>query len=685
MMHRCWMLSVGPWAALSCAVVLLGATACTDSAAVATVDAAAVDAAVDGDATVADSPVDTGLSLDVPSADLGADLGADDVTAAVDAAPATCSAAQLAACDDGLDCTEDSCTQPYAVCAWKLKANTCLIGGVCVAAGAAKAGNGCSVCQPEKATQAWSLASETTPCTAATACTFNNHCAADGSCVGDAVVCDDGNPCTSDACDPQKGCTYPPLSVGTSCNDDNACTTADACQLPVGVAPFCQGLAIGSCSDSNPCTDDACDPAQGCTHTDNSAPCSDGDACTAGDLCTAGVCVAGAAANCDDGNNCTLEVCDKSAGCYHLPTKSPCCIGATSICDDNQPCTTDDCDPQTGGCSHVNNIAPCADGNACTGSDVCSSGACKGTVISCDDKNPCTTDACAPATGCVHTPADGAACDDGNACTSGDVCKSAVCAGSGACACVPSFAKQASKLTSLQIGNGGKPGEGLDVDGSAATCAPAGCSAGIDNELGSLAGLVNPQLLTAVDKGSVVLVLEYKDFKQGPISLALYQGALDPSNPACAMQTETCSYLVSKSMVNSQTCQPMVALNGTLTGNALSAGGKGTSFPFSLPLQGGVSLNITIFNAKIVGTVALAGGVPTTLDAILGGAVPKDSLMAAIDALPDQGLPLPKDSLKALLDNLVSNDIDTNGDGQLDAASIGFKIKGIAAVIVGEQ
>jgi hypothetical protein len=46
-----------------------------------------------------------------------------------------------------------------------------------------------------------------------------------------------------------------------------------------------------TCDDSNPCTDDSCDPATGCSSTANAAPCDDGSTCTVGDTCQGGACV----------------------------------------------------------------------------------------------------------------------------------------------------------------------------------------------------------------------------------------------------------------------------------------------------------------------------------------------------------------------------------------------------------
>jgi hypothetical protein len=123
---------------------------------------------------------------------------------------------------------------------------------------------------------------------------------------------------------------------------------------------------------------------------------------------------------------------------------------------------------------------------------------------------------------------------------------------------------------------------------------------------------------------------------------------------------------------------------GQLAGTLLKAGGPTTNFPFTLPIQG-LPLQVTIYGARIEATVALQGDQVTAFEGILAGAVPKASLMAAIDGLPDTGLPagLDKASIKSLLEVLVESDIDTNGDGVKDAASIALKIKGVPAAITG--
>jgi hypothetical protein len=77
----------------------------------------------------------------------------------------------------------------------------------------------------------------------------------------------------------------------------------------------------------------------------------------------------------------------------------PAAVDAGS-CDDGDPCTTERCDAAAG-CVHTP-IPGCCD-----------------EATDCDDDNPCTADACNPSARCEHgVVADGAAaCDDGNPCT----------------------------------------------------------------------------------------------------------------------------------------------------------------------------------------------------------------------------------------------------------------------------
>ncbi|MCB9785250.1 MAG: hypothetical protein H6744_01030 [Deltaproteobacteria bacterium] len=302
-------------------------------------------------------------------------------------------------CDDGATCTTDDfcqggfCTGAGSGCApcetcgpaggCVLVAGACRIDGTCLLAGAPHPTLPCLACDPTVATDAWSPA-DTLPCADDDVCNGVETCQGGVCTPGTAPDCDDGDPCTDDACEPATGCTHTPNTA--PCDDQDACTASDTCQ-----AGACAGTAI-VCDDQNPCTDDACEPATGCVTSDNTAPCDDQDACTGGDLCAGGA-----------------------------------CAGAPIVCDDSDPCTDDACDPASG-CTTAFNVAPCDDGDACTDQDTCQTGACLGAPIPCDDDNPCTDDACDPASGCTFTP-NAAACDDASVCTTGDHCSGGDCVG----------------------------------------------------------------------------------------------------------------------------------------------------------------------------------------------------------------------------------------------------------------
>lgn len=126
------------------------------------------------------------------------------------------------------------------------------------------------------------------PCTDGVPCTLNDECQA-GTCVPGITVggwCNDSNPCTDDGCDPASG------SCGFFANDFNSCTDNDACTNDECNGGLCWITAI-SCDDGNTCTNDSCDPLAGCSYVDNATPCSDGDACTVDDGCALGSCVPG--------------------------------------------------------------------------------------------------------------------------------------------------------------------------------------------------------------------------------------------------------------------------------------------------------------------------------------------------------------------------------------------------------
>ncbi len=105
------------------------------------------------------------------------------------------------------------------------------------------------------------------------------------------LLCDDGVPCTSDACSSSTGtCAHTALANGSACTTGTACISSETC-----LAGVCQGGSPTMCDDSNACTTDSCNSGTGaCAHTNlTGTPCSDGNACTPGDICVTGACSTG--------------------------------------------------------------------------------------------------------------------------------------------------------------------------------------------------------------------------------------------------------------------------------------------------------------------------------------------------------------------------------------------------------
>jgi RHS repeat-associated protein len=214
------------------------------------------------------------------------------------------------ACDDGSACTQTDTCQAGAcvgsspvVCA---AINQCHDAGSCDPATGA-----CS--NPAKA--------DGTACNDGSACTQTDTCQA-GACVGSSpVVCAAINQChDAGSCDPMTGvCSNPTKPAGTSCSDGNACNGLESCDA-TGV---CQPGTPVAVDDGNPCTTDTCDPATGAvSHSPAPAgtPCPDADKCNGEESCDGmGKCVAGSPPVIDDGDASTLDTCEPAAGVKHRP------------------------------------------------------------------------------------------------------------------------------------------------------------------------------------------------------------------------------------------------------------------------------------------------------------------------------------------------------------------------------
>src|SRR5581483_1526495 len=211
----------------------------------------------------------------------------------------------------------------------------------------------------------------------------------------------------------------------------------------------------------------------------NDTPCDDGSKCTDPDTCQFGVCT---------GQN--PVICPPNDSCHDPGT----------------------CDPATGICSNPigNEGGACSDGNLCTLTAFCHSGTCTATSSKvCPPPMQCFDAAtCDPSTGNCNYPnsPDGTACDDGNQCTQSDSCVSGACTNStpapmgttcdqnggtvcdGAGMCVmPNFSRGG--VPSGHLGSAELPPP-VAFDNGAATSSGAGCSAAPGSPAGPAALLL---------------------------------------------------------------------------------------------------------------------------------------------------------------------------------------------------
>ncbi|GAM19825.1 hypothetical protein SAMD00019534_030000 [Acytostelium subglobosum LB1] len=177
----------------------------------------------------------------------------------------------------------------------------------------------CNCCDPTK----------TPPCMTATCvnqkCVYedidpsdNNPCTVDlcdpktGVISHDPVKCDG----TCQRCIPKSGGC---VDIDKMCNNSNLCSI-----------PKCQGgnctYTPNSCDDGNPCTSDYCDPVKGCYH--NQTICPDLGRCLIG-ICDKEEGCTMIKRNCTASDFCVEYLCDDRLGCVQFPRT---CIPANATC-----------------------------------------------------------------------------------------------------------------------------------------------------------------------------------------------------------------------------------------------------------------------------------------------------------------------------------------------------------------
>lgn len=348
-----------------------------------------------------------------------------------------CKAGTVVDCNDRVSCTADACdeglnrcthTEDDAVCDDKLY---CTGVEVCDETSGCIAGPGdpCSsslVCDEE--TDSCVGCTESSQCDDQAYCNGEEVCR-DRTCRdGAAIDCNDRVACTLDTCNEASDrCDHAPYDIfcddGWFCNGEERCDPMADCQP--GDGDPCEPPTI--CDEVN-------DVCLGCAENSH---CDDDLFCNGVERCEDTVCVSGAPISCDDGVDCTADLCDESHdNCENTPNDRFCdddefcngdetcsaqrgCLpGEARDCDDANDCTDDKCNERTDACDNACNAATpddeCCDNLSCTNERVCDEGctdedgdgygdptdlSCPNSGRDCDDEDPLVNPAAAESCG----------------------------------------------------------------------------------------------------------------------------------------------------------------------------------------------------------------------------------------------------------------------------------------------
>jgi len=151
--------------------------------------------------------------------------------------------------------------------------------------------------------------------------------------------CDDGNPCTADACGDTTNFSCEHIALDGP--QGNCSGSAGGCSQYVCAGGVCEMQRIPHC-----CGNGACEEGEDCSCPDC--------ACMDGELCCGGKCLrprCASDAECDDGDACTRDHCAKAGTCEAACTNElRACIGFDGCCPQGCDFITDsDCPAQSRG------------------------------------------------------------------------------------------------------------------------------------------------------------------------------------------------------------------------------------------------------------------------------------------------------------------------------------------------
>jgi len=188
-----------------------------------------------------------------------------------------------------------------------------------------------------------------------------------------------------------------------------------------------------------------------------------------------------------------------------------------------------------------------------------------------------------------------------------------------------------------------------------------------------------------MQKGELAILFEHVGITFDGLPYTVNMFAAKPANDTCDIMFDLCDYLVDPNSMDSK-CNPMVFYDNVSAQNgSFHAGGPDAVFPFDLNL-GAISITATLYYAQIFGTYTLSNGKLNEINGVLGGAVSKPAIIEIINTLPPETWeesPLSQEQILNLINILLVTDMDLNGDGTKEGASLGLKFHGIPGHILG--
>jgi len=274
-----------------------------------------------------------------------------------------------ACADDGLSCTSDVC-DGAGQCDHPVSEG-CLIEGVCVADRESQPGKDCYECNARYATDGYS------PKPDGENCETNGMCDGGGTCwprpAGNCTIA--GVEYANGAVNPANECEHCDSFVnpegwankarGAACGDDGLSCTSSACDG----AGSCSTKVLVGCLIEGACvTDGANDPSNDCMECNPAKSQTSYVSKTAGSVCE------------DDGNPSTQDLCDGAGTCEHTEGRGYCVIDgavldAGSVDPANECQWCDPLEDSSGWSNRPNGTACTSDELSCT-NDVCEAGGC---------------------------------------------------------------------------------------------------------------------------------------------------------------------------------------------------------------------------------------------------------------------------------------------------------------------